>query len=64
MSDADLDFIRAHLRVAPVAHVPEVVLYQADAAIGLWELTETRTSIHCHGGPKPPECPHPDDDPA
>lgn len=33
-------FVRAYLRVAPVAHVPEVLLYQAQEPIGLWELTE------------------------
>ncbi len=34
------DFIRAHLRVAPVPHVPEILLHQAEEPIGLWELTE------------------------
>jgi predicted nicotinamide N-methyase len=43
---ADLDparldaFVRAHLRLAPVPHVPELSLYQTELAIGLWELTE------------------------
>jgi len=34
------DFIRSHLRVGPVAFVPEISLYQAEEPIGLWELTE------------------------
>jgi predicted nicotinamide N-methyase len=33
-------FIRAHVRLAPVADVEEIVLYQADEPIGLWEMTE------------------------
>lgn len=34
------EFVREHLRLAPVAHVPEIQLYQTAEAIGLWELTE------------------------
>ncbi|WP_055588175.1 class I SAM-dependent methyltransferase [Streptacidiphilus griseoplanus] len=34
------EFVLAHTRVAPVAHLPELRLHQADEAIGLWELTE------------------------
>ncbi|WJK39753.1 50S ribosomal protein L11 methyltransferase [Solwaraspora sp. WMMA2056] len=38
---ADLsDFVRAHTRLTPVAHVPELRLHQAAEPIGLWELTE------------------------
>ncbi|WP_326554545.1 class I SAM-dependent methyltransferase [Micromonospora sp. NBC_01813] len=38
---ADLSgFVRAHARLAPVPHVPELQLYQAAEPIGLWELTE------------------------
>ncbi|MDG4829928.1 50S ribosomal protein L11 methyltransferase [Solwaraspora sp. WMMD1047] len=33
-------FVRAYARLAPVAHVPELRLHQADEPIGLWELTE------------------------
>jgi predicted nicotinamide N-methyase len=33
-------FVRAHVRVAPVPHVPELVLHQAEEPIGLWQLTE------------------------
>ena len=33
-------FIREHLRVEPVAFVPELSLHQAEEPIGLWELTE------------------------
>ncbi len=33
-------FIRDHVRVGPVAHVPEIRLYQAQDPIGLWELNE------------------------
>jgi predicted nicotinamide N-methyase len=36
----DFDFVRSHLHVMPVPHVPEVQLYQAEEPIGLWELTE------------------------
>jgi predicted nicotinamide N-methyase len=32
--------IRSHTRVAPVPYVPEVRLYQADAAIDLWQAME------------------------
>ena len=38
-SDRDT-FIQTHLRVRPVAFVPEISLYQAEEPIGLWELTE------------------------
>jgi hypothetical protein len=55
-------FIRRHLRVAPVVHVPELLLYQTDTAIGLWELTEAMRTLHCHNGPRPPECPFRDED--
>jgi predicted nicotinamide N-methyase len=34
------DFVRAHTRLAPVPFVPELVLYQADEPITLWERTE------------------------
>ncbi|GAA4731406.1 class I SAM-dependent methyltransferase [Phytohabitans rumicis] len=34
-------FVRAHTRLAPVPLVPEVVLYQAEEAIALWEQTES-----------------------
>ncbi|ROO59030.1 putative nicotinamide N-methyase [Micromonospora sp. Llam0] len=41
LSSAELStFVRAHARLAPVAHVPELRLYQAAEPIGLWELTE------------------------
>ncbi|MDG4766946.1 50S ribosomal protein L11 methyltransferase [Solwaraspora sp. WMMD406] len=40
MSTDPVDFVRAHARLAPVAHLPELRLYQADEPIGLWELTE------------------------
>jgi predicted nicotinamide N-methyase len=33
-------FVRRHLRVSPVAEVPEIRLYQAEEPIGLWLLTE------------------------
>ena len=39
-------FVRAHTGVAPVAHVPEIRIHQADDAITLWEETEARD-----GGP-------------
>jgi Predicted methyltransferase len=34
------EFVRRHLRVAPVAEVPEIQLHQAEEPIGLWLLTE------------------------
>jgi predicted nicotinamide N-methyase len=34
------DFIRAHTQLEPVPFVPELVLYQADEPIRLWEQTE------------------------
>jgi predicted nicotinamide N-methyase len=34
------DFVRAHTRLAPVPFVPELLLYQADEPIALWEKTE------------------------
>jgi predicted nicotinamide N-methyase len=34
------DFVRAHTHLAPVPFVPELVLYQADEPIALWEETE------------------------
>jgi predicted nicotinamide N-methyase len=34
------DFVRAHTRLAPVPFVPELLLYQADEPIALWEETE------------------------
>jgi predicted nicotinamide N-methyase len=40
MPDNPADWVRAHVRPHPVALVPEVVLYQADDPIGLWELNE------------------------
>jgi predicted nicotinamide N-methyase len=54
-------FILAHLRPAPVPFVPEIVLYQADEPIGLWELTEASFASDCHDGTKPPNCPYPDE---
>ncbi|GAB3144919.1 methyltransferase [Micromonospora sonneratiae] len=40
MSDTSTAFVRTYARLAPVAHVPEIQLHQADEPIGLWELTE------------------------
>lgn len=40
LDDRAAAFVRDHLRLAPVALVPEVKLYQAEEPIGLWELTE------------------------
>lgn len=34
------DFVRANTRLAPVPFVPEILLYQADEPIALWEQTE------------------------
>jgi predicted nicotinamide N-methyase len=34
------DFVRAHTRLAPVAFVPELSIFQADEPIALWEQTE------------------------
>jgi predicted nicotinamide N-methyase len=34
------DFVRANTRLAPVPFLPELVLYQADEPIELWERTE------------------------
>ena len=34
------DFVRANTRLAPVPFVPELVLYQAEEPIELWERTE------------------------
>jgi len=34
------EFIAAHTRTVPVPFLPELLLYQADEPIGLWELTE------------------------
>lgn len=56
------EFVRKHLRLAPVAHVPEIQLYQTAEAIGLWELTEATFAPHCHDGTKPPGCPYRDHD--
>jgi predicted nicotinamide N-methyase len=39
-SHAPADFVRAHTRLAPVPFVPELVLYQAEEPIALWEETE------------------------
>ena len=39
MSDR-VEFVRSHLAVAPVPHVPEILLHQAEEPIGLWELAE------------------------
>lgn len=36
----DVVFVRTYTRLAPVAHVPELRIHQADEPIGLWELTE------------------------
>jgi predicted nicotinamide N-methyase len=38
--DSAAAFVRSWARLAPVAGVPEITLYQADEPIGLWELTE------------------------
>jgi len=40
VSNDPAGFVRAYARLAPVAHVPEILLYQAEEPIGLWELTE------------------------
>lgn len=40
MSDTSTAFVRTYARLAPVAHVPEIQLHQAEEPIGLWELTE------------------------
>lgn len=40
MSETVTAFVRTHARLAPVAHVPELRLHQAQEPIGLWELTE------------------------
>jgi predicted nicotinamide N-methyase len=40
VSEALAAFVRTHLRVEPVAFVPELTLFQAEEPIGLWELTE------------------------
>jgi len=42
------DFVRANTRLAPVPFLPELVLYQADEPIELWERTEAE------GGEQPP----------
>ena len=55
-----LAFARSHLRVGPVVLVPEVLLYQAEEPIGLWELTEATVSLQCHEGPQPDGCPYRD----
>ena len=34
------EFVRRHLRVSPVAEVPEIRMHQAEEPIGLWLLTE------------------------
>ncbi len=34
------DFIRAHTRLLPVPHAPEISLFVADEATGLWSRTE------------------------
>lgn len=39
-ADDPLGFIRAHTRVLPVPHAPEIVLHVADEATALWEKTE------------------------
>ena len=33
-------FIRAHTRLTPVPHTPEISLHVADEATALWEKTE------------------------
>jgi predicted nicotinamide N-methyase len=43
-----LEFIRSHTALAAVPFVPEIVLYQADEPITLWEETESA------GGEQPP----------
>jgi len=45
----DSRFVRAHTRLSPVPLVPEILLYQAEEAIALWERTETSSS-----GQQPP----------
>jgi predicted nicotinamide N-methyase len=39
------DYLRTHARLAPVAGVPEILLYQADDLITLWEYNEERTRV-------------------
>jgi predicted nicotinamide N-methyase len=39
------DFLRAHAQLLPVAAVPEIVVYQAEDAIALWEINEARERI-------------------
>ena len=39
-------FVRANTRLAPVPLVPEILLYQAEEAITLWERTETESATH------------------
>lgn len=34
------EFVRSQSRLSPVALAPEIMIYQADEPIGLWELTE------------------------
>ena len=45
----NLEFVTAHTRIRPVPFVPEVLLYQADEVVELWEATETGA-----GGEQPP----------
>jgi predicted nicotinamide N-methyase len=40
MPETSAAFVRAYAQLAPVAHVPEIAMHQADEPIGLWELTE------------------------
>jgi predicted nicotinamide N-methyase len=40
VNSPDSAFIRAHTRLSPAPHVPEVCLHLADDAIALWETTE------------------------
>lgn len=39
------DFLRAHTQLLPVAAVPEIVVYQAEDPITLWEINEARTRV-------------------
>lgn len=39
------DQLLEHVRLAPVADVPEVLLYQADDLIALWQLNEDRLGV-------------------
>lgn len=42
MDHVSADFLRAHSQLLAVAAVPEIVVYQADDPITLWEINEAR----------------------